>query len=120
MSSGRNQAATYSEVAAYQQTMGIQTYDTPSDGRTPTGGFYVEWSATGGFTETGWYNEGSQSVNASSPAYSYTDDEIQNELATGSLNTMFTNWVATISLHDRLNFITNVLPDNCVTEDVVS
>lgn len=110
MSSGSNQLVTYSEVAAYQQTMGIETYNTPSDGRTPTGGYVVLWETDSGFTGAGWYFD-----DARSPAYSYQTaakvvEEITNK---GNLNLMFQKWSATVG--EKLDFMA-MLSENCVAQ----
>ena len=51
---GKELGITYEEVKAYQASQGINTYAADSNGGYTTGGVYVEWEVTSGFTGQGW------------------------------------------------------------------
>lgn len=116
MKQGINEAIPYVEIQAERAKAGMATYATPSDGREPTGGLFVLWDRDTGFTGTGWYNAGSSKADTSSPAYNYTDEDIQNMIeSSGSLNTLFQNWITAVpNYQDRYEFILYTLPDACV------
>lgn len=79
-----------------------------SDGRTPTGGFYVNWDTDGGFTnlgwDIGWKNNG--------PFFGLNQQEVQTAIDGlpdgGNLNTQFQTWEQRVpDPIDRLDWMLN-------------
>lgn len=109
----------YVDVSAFSVNGGVSTYNANSAG-TVIGNYYVNWDSSTGFTGNGWcpadtYVKGQSSITIYeewSPAYGYTDQEIQDEIRNnGNLNTMFANWKHT----ERLSWVTAMYYASCAT-----
>lgn len=109
MSSGSNEVITYSEIAAYQADQGVATYADGSGGYT-TGGIWINWDQTGGFSGAGWKMEDSMS-----PAYGWDQSRIDLEIQqNGDLDEMFKQWIANHPDYEsRYNWIFNHISSGC-------
>lgn len=99
----------YKEVYAQSSGRnGISTYETDSSGRTPTGGVYVLWSRTNGYTGQGW-----ELTIPDSPSYGLTQEDIDEDLLDDNLNTTFSTWATRVpDINARLTWLLT-LPDGC-------
>lgn len=84
------------------------TYFADSGGRTPTGGVYVLWDDTGGFTDDGW----DKNVYGS-PYYDFSEEEFNNDIQNGDLDDMFSSWAVRVpEIDKRLQWLL-ALPASC-------
>ncbi|HIT07176.1 MAG TPA: hypothetical protein IAB53_11125 [Candidatus Scybalocola faecipullorum] len=88
---GKELGITYEEVKAYQASQGINTYAADSNGGYTTGGVYVEWEVTSGFTGQGW-----DETNNESPYNWVTREEWNQDIADGDLNDTFRKWTSPV------------------------
>ncbi len=98
----------YVKVEGRVANEGIATYANDS-GQYVESGYLVRWDEDGGFSGQGWKPKGSitffeaivQITEEMSPAYYYTQEQIQTEIDTkGNLNTMFNNWPTNVPSSD--------------------
>lgn len=84
------------------------TYFADSGGRTPTGGVYVLWDDTKGFTGTGWHEH-----SENSPHYNFTEEQFDADMVDGNLNDMFGSWSERVpDIDKRLQWLL-ALPAGC-------
>lgn len=84
------------------------TYFADSGGKTETGGVYVLWDDTGGFTGTGWHKD-----TPYSPSNGFSEKEFEEDMRDGNLNDMFGSWDERVPIiNNRLEWLMN-LPDRC-------
>ena len=109
MSSGSNEVITYSEIAAYQAEQGVTTYSGESGGYT-TGGIWINWDQTSGFSGNGWLESDEMS-----PAYGWSQADIDQEIQkNGDLDEMFKQWITDHSDYEaRYTWIFNHIGENC-------
>ena len=94
--------------ASVTRGAGGTTYFADSGGRTPTGGVYVLWDVTGGFTGTTWHED-----SENSPSYGFTEEQFEADMADGNLNDMFGSWSERVpDIDKRLQWLL-ALPAGC-------
>lgn len=109
MANGSSEAITYEEVKAYQANQGIAVYG--NSGGYVTGGIWINWDQTGGFSGTGWKSE-----DKTSPAYGMSQEDINGMIQDspdGSLNEMFRKWVQNVDYEIRYTWIFANIPESC-------
>ena len=93
--------------ASVTRGAGGTTYFADSGGRTQTGGVYVLWDPSSGFTGTGWDDK-----STNSPYFGF-EDQFEEDMKDGNLNDMFGTWSERVPIIDhRLQWLL-ALPAGC-------
>ena len=94
--------------ASVTRGAGGTTYFAESGGRTPTGGVYVLWDRSSGFTGTGWHANIDNS-----PHDGFTQAQFEEDMLDGNLNDMFGTWSDRVpDINSRLQWLM-ALSDDC-------